>query len=139
MFKKIILSFLLFVFHVSMCIANPIPVFCMFNYGIVKNSQEWSNIYTDKTTCEEYNRGSTSPFYDKKYVLKDNEIHEYNRGNTPPFYDKKYVLKDNEIHEYNRGNTPPFYDKKYVLKDNEIHEYNRGNTPPFYDKRYVFK
>ena len=112
MFKKIILSLLIFVFQISICIANPIPVFCMFNYGFIKNSQEWSKACKGNNKIYEYEYGD-STFYTKFYQILDNEIYEYKYGDST-FYTKFYKISGNKIYEYKYGDST-FYTKFYEL------------------------
>ena len=107
--KIIILIFILFL-NIQTCIANPIPVFVLFNW-----IPGWSN------------------------VVKSDNIYEYELNSHPSFYNKKYVLKDDEIYEYELNSHPSFYDKKYVLKDDEIYEYELNSHPSFYNKKYISK
>ena len=69
MFKKIILSLMVFAFCITTCMANPIPVFCMFNYGFIKNSQEWSKACKGGINIFEYKYGD-GDVYSKRYLLK---------------------------------------------------------------------
>ena len=77
--KIIILIFIVFL-NIQTCIANPIPVFVLFNW--VSNS-------TDK--IYEYKQNST--IRNKKYVLDNNIIYEYKQNST--IRNKKYVLDNN--------------------------------------------
>ena len=139
MFKKIILSFLLFVFHVSMCIANPIPVFCMFNYGIVKNSQEWSNACKSISIINKYSSDSGGYYYDRYFSLKNNIIYEYDGNSGGYYFDKYFSLKNNIIYEYDGDSGGYYYDKYYIIKNKIIYEYDGDSGSYYYDKYYTIK
>ena len=68
----VILLFIVFtqILMVNFSFASPVPVFCFYNFGFIKNSSQWNNKYKEKQTIEEYRAGSGFPA--ATYSIKNN-------------------------------------------------------------------
>ena len=85
--------------------ANPIPVFCLYDYGFIKNSTQWSSQFDEKHSIVEYRAGSGFPA--ATYSLNSNNtIVEYRAGSGFPA--ATYSLNSNNtIVEYRAGSGFP--------------------------------
>ena len=115
--KNIVKYLLFFVFlqflSATPSLANPVPVFCLYDYGFIKNSTKWSNACRNIKYIQEYKNGfSTRPY--KSYSLENGYIQEYKNGfSTRPY--KSYSLENGYIQEYKNGfSTRPY--KSYSLE-----------------------
>ena len=117
MFKKIILSLLVFAFYITTCMANPIPVFCMFNYGFIKNSQEWSKA-CESVSNSLYEREYSTDKNLKRYVILGSSIYERDYNTDKNL--KRYVMLGSSIYEreYNTDKNL----KRYVILGSSIYE-----------------
>ena len=72
-YVKSIIKLLIVVFiqllMVDFSFANPIPVFCLVNYGFIKTTPEWNNICKGGINIFEYKYGD-GDIYSKRYLLK---------------------------------------------------------------------
>ena len=108
---------------VNFSFASPVPVFCFYNFGFIKNSPQWNNACKGIRYIQEYKNGfSTKPY--KSYSLENGYIQEYKNGfSTKPY--KSYSLENGYIQEYKNGfSTKPY--KSYSLENGYIQEYKNG-------------